>query len=262
MILESAALGMLFYQMNESMKMDEKSVRKNVRAFSKMADSEAKVSMAQENAYNKLLICAKRKNAILNCHIKQFEEQFERIRKIEFQPGKGIEELDEIESIKEKLEQNVYIPALAGKIDLTDKQVLLSVALFGIGGLAIKDSEMNAKVASRNMAQANAMAAQADSVCIALNGIAKHTEIVTKLLQRLGFLYIKSIRNITEILDRNGTDPDKYTQHDIDSLNISLDLTKVIYKIINTPIVDKHGEIEQASIKTIQGGEKLLADLS
>lgn len=260
-VVTSAVVGGLFSQVNKSMEIDEKAMKKNIKAFTTMAEAEDKVERCQKNAIDKLVICAKRKNGILNCHIKMFKEQFEVIRKIEFRPGQGINELEKIDEINEQLIKCVSFPSISGKTERSGTQMLISFALFGIGGLMVKDSEMNLKLASRSVAQANAMAAQADSVCIALNGIAKHAEIITELLQKLGMMYIQSIKNITDILSKNGMNQDKYSKMDIDSINVSLTLTKLVYRIINTPLVDENGEIEKESVKVIEDGNRWLSSI-
>lgn len=254
LIIESALIGGLFAQVNKSMKIDEKAMKKNIRAFTTMAEAENKVAQCQKNAIDKLLICAKRKTGILNGHIRMFQEQFELIRKVEFKPGQGIEEIERFDEISKKMNQSISATAFDNKLEVQTPKTLMSLALYGIGGLMIKDSKLNLEIASRKIAQANMVDAQADSVCIALNGLAKHVEIVTDLLQKLSVMYMKSIKNISEIISKNGTDPDNYSQMDIDAINLSLALTKVIYRIINTPLVDENGEITKESVKVIEEG--------
>ena len=259
MIVNLIALAGLFYQVDKSMKIDEEATKKNIKAFTKAANAQNKLEKCHENVFNKLSVNAKRKNGILTCHLKMFQEQYKVIRKIQFKKGKGIEELEKIDEIQGKLNQYVTLPAVASGKVMTDSQLMVSFVLRGgIGGLMIKDSEMNMKLASRNVSQANAISAQIDSICIALNGIAKHTEIITELLEKLGMLYMKSIKNISEILKKNGTDSDKYSEQDIDAINISLLMTKLIYRIINTPLIDENGMIEKESVKVIQEGQQLL----
>lgn len=257
-VLGTALVGGLFAQVNKSIEIDEKAMKKNVKAFTKMAESENKLVRCQQNAIDKLLICAKRKTGILNGHIKMFKEQFELIRKVEFKSGQGIEELEKFDEISKKINQGVSVIGTENRLEMSAPQTLISFALFGIGGLMIKDSEMSLKMASRTVAQANVVAAQVDSVCIALDGLAKHAEIVTDLLHKLGMMYMQSIRNITDIIKKNGTERNNYSQNDIDSINVALLLTKVIYRIINTSMVDGNGVIEQESFKVIDEGKRLL----
>ena len=129
---------------------------------------------------------------------------------------------------------------------MKNSQYAISFALMGIGGVMIKESKMNLKTASKNKAMASAVTAQIDSICIALEGITQHTMIITELLEKLGMLYMKSIKNISIILKNNGLDSENYSEDDINALNVSLSLTKLIYRIINTPLLDENGNIENS----------------
>lgn len=257
-LVGTALIGSLFTQVNKSIEIDERTMKKNIKAFTKMAEAENKLRQCQQRTVDKLMICAKRKSGILNGHVKMFKEQFEVIRKVEFKSGQGIEELERFDEISQKISHSISVVGAENRLGMSTQQTLISFALFGIGGLMIKESEMNLKMATKTVAQANAMAAQVDSICIALDGLARHSEIVTELLQKLGVMYIQSIRTISDIIKQNGTDCNKYSQMDIDSINVSLLLTKVIYRIINTPMVDENGEIEQESLKVIDEGNRLL----
>ena len=268
MLLESALLlgGALVGELcraNKSMKIDEAALRKNARAATKIAEAENKLKLKQDKTFAILAINAKRKHGILTCHINLFKEQYEILRKLNFEKGRGIEELENFNEIKNKLIHYVSLPSVSSGKIMTDSQLLISYVLKGgIGGLMIQESEMNSKLASRNMAQANTVEAQINSICIALDGLAQHVEIVTELLERLGMLYIKSIKHMSEIIKANGKDASKYTKRDIDDINTCVAMTKVIYRIINTPLVDANGEIEKESYIVIQNGQNYLDSIS
>ena len=220
------------FDANKSMKIDEEATRKNVRAFKKIADSQYQVEMHQKQLFEKLSLNAKRKEAILQNHIKLFLKQYSVFHEVEFERGRGIEELEIIDEIQQQLTQNVSVPQLASGAVMNDTQLVINLALRGIGGLMIKESEMNLKVASQNLSKSNVVAAQGQTICIAMDGIGEKVQIITDLLQRLGALYMLSIRELERIVGKNGTDAKKYTQEDIDAINTSMYMTKLIYRII------------------------------
>lgn len=263
MALEWAVLGGLLCQVNKSMEIDEQTTKKNIKAFTKTADAQIKLERCQENVFKKFSINAKRKNGILSCHLKMFQEQYKVIRELQLKKGRGIEELENIDEIQKKLNQYVTLPSVStGKI-MTDSQLMISFVLKGgIGGLMIAESKDNLKLSQQNMAQANVVAAQIDLMCTALDGIAKHVDIITELLEKLGMLYMKSIKNITEIFRRNGLDEDSYSDEDIDAINTSLVMTKLIYRIINTPVIDVNGKIETESYRVIKEGQNLIDSIN
>lgn len=248
----------LFGQVDKSMKIDDEAIKKNVKAFTRTAEAQRKLELHQKKTLDKIFINAKRKNALLICHLKMFQEQYKVIKQIQFETGVGIEELEKLDEIQEAINQYVALPAVASGKAMTDSQLAISFVLRGVGGLMIKDSEMKLKMASQNVSKANAIVAQIDSICIALDGIAQHTEIITALLEKLGMVYMKSIKNLAVILRENGLMAKQYSKKDIEAIRLSLLLTKLLYRIINTPIVDENGEIIQESRKVIQEGQSVL----
>ena len=216
----------------------------------------------EEETLKKLEINARRKNGILTCHLKMFQEQYEIIQKIQFKKGKGIDEIEKIDEIQDKIHQYLAIPAVSSGKVMTSPQLMISVALRGIGGQMVKDSERNLKLASLNLAKANAVSAQVDTISIALESIGRHADIVTELLEKLGMLYMKSIKHVKELLETNGVNENNYSDKDIDSINTSLVMTKLIFRIINTPLIDSEGRIEQESQKVIEEGNKLLQSIN
>ena len=74
-------------------------------------------------------------------------------------------------------------------------------------------------------------------------------------------LYIKSIKNISEILKTNGLEESNYSVEDVQAINICLSMTKLLYRIINTPLIDAEGAIEKESLKVIQDGQQLLKSI-
>ena len=255
-------LGILFaQQINKSAKLDKEATKKNIKAFTKIADANAKLEKCQSDLLNQLQINSKRKNGLITYHLSMFQEQYSIIRKIQFGKGRGIEEIEKIDAIQNQIKQYVELPAVTSGMIMKNSQYAISFALMGIGGVMIKESKMNLKTASKNTAMASAVTAQIDSICIALEGITQHTMIITELLEKLGMLYMKSIKNISIILKNNGLDSENYSEDDINALNVSLSLTKLIYRIINTPLLDENGNIEKESIKVIQQGRDMLKQI-
>lgn len=253
--------GALVHQINKSSKMDEQALKKNIKASTKMADAHHKVELEQKHLIERLKLNAIRKNAILSCHFKMFQEQYSIIGQIEFKEGRGIEQIKQINSIDKQLTRYISQPAVANGMLIKDSQYFVNFALKGIGGLLVLDSKQNLEIAKRNMSQANAVVAQADAICIAYQGIANHIDIITELLERLGCLYFKVIKKSKEILLKNGLDGDKYSNQELETINISLALTKVIYNIIDTPAIDKDGVIEKESIAAVNSGQEILSKI-
>lgn len=248
----------LVVQINKSMKIDEETTKKNIRAFTRTAEAERKLQLCRDRFFNKLVICAKRKNGILIGPLKRFIDIYENLKKLSFTAGAGIEELDKIGEITNQISQCVSLPDISSGKIMSNSQLLVTYALTGIGGLMIKDSKMNLDLAKRNLSQANAISAQIDTICIALDGIGTHADIITDTLQKLGMLYNKSLNNVSNIFKTNGYNFAIYSDDDIAAIDISKQLTTLIFRIINTPIVDENGAIEKESIIAIESGRQML----
>lgn len=263
MIVEGLVLLGAFglYQIDKSTRIDAEAKKTNISAFTQSVEAQKKLELCNKRTFQILEVNAKRKQGLLTCHLKMFQEQYKVIQQIQFKRGRGIEELEKMDEIRQQVARFSMLPELSRGRTLTDIQTLVSIALRGIGGYMVMESKSNLQLANLNLSESAAYTAEVDTICIALNGIAEHTELTTKLLEKIGMLYMKSIKNLTQILSQNGMDEDNYTDEDIDAINLALTLTKVVYRIINTPMVDQNGKIERESYKVIHEGEQLLKQI-
>ena len=262
MIYETALLlGTMAYYTNKSMKLDEQAMQKNVKACKRMAEAEYAVEMHSKMLMDKIALNARRKESILNNHIKLFMEQYSVFHQVKFEKGRGIEELEEIDQIQRAFHHQITLPSFAPGAVMSNKQLAINFALRGIGGLMVKESHLNLEAASQNLSKSRVVAAQADTMIIFMDGIGEKVQIITELLQKLGALYMLSSRELQRIVDQNGTDASKYTQEDIQAINTSMHMTKLIYRIINTPLINQNGEIEQTALQAIDEGQNYLNQL-
>ncbi len=256
------ALGMtLFQQINHADNINKSAMEKNSRAFTKMADAERKVAQSKKQLMDAININAVRKKAILNYHIKEAKtllENFETI--ILLKRGKGTEELGLIE-LKNSLSNYVKVQSLASADMMTNSQLAINFAIFGIGGLMIKESKINAAVASQNMSKASAMQAQADTVSISMEGIAERVDMTTQLLEKLGVLQLAFIKQLKEIWAANGRDAEKYTEQDMNIIDLTIACTMVLYRIINAPILDENGKISIESKEAMEKGNAYMLQI-
>ena len=260
-VLFAAGVGLscLFYHVDKSMKMDSEAMRKNAMAAIEMADAESRVAVSSRKLTEAIKINVSRKNGILTGHFKLFLRQSKKLKRIMIlKKGRGIEELERISEIQERYKTYIKMPAVSSGRIVTDSQLLVSFALRGFGGTMVHDSQVNLEMAKKNLSKANALSAQVDSECIAMDAITEHIRIVTELLEKLGMVYMKSIRNITDIIKKNRWRRRKYSDEDLEAINLAFMLTKIIYRIINTPLVDENGEIEQEALNVINEGTLLL----
>ncbi len=144
---------------------------------------------------------------------------------------------------------------------MTNSQLAINFAIFGIGGLMIKESKINAAVASQNMSKASAMQAQADTVSISMEGIAERVDMTTQLLEKLGVLQLAFIKQLKEIWAANGRDAEKYTEQDMNIIDLTIACTMVLYRIINAPILDENGKISIESKEAMEKGNAYMLQI-
>lgn len=240
---------------------EKASLEKNSKAFGKQAEAKERVRMHEEKLFTTMKINAMRKNAILQCHIKKFLDVYKFIDEYKLNKGLGIEELEKIESVKLQMVQVMQIPAIAVGTSKTDAVVVVEMAVLGIGGAILKDAKDESRLASRNMANANAACAQADAICVFYDGLAERIQACTDILQKLAAKDIMAINHIDFMIKEKGQDESLYTNRDVDSINLCSELNILIYEIINTPLIDKNNEITKESLEILDRGEKLLNQL-
>ena len=240
---------------------EKTALAKNSKAFGKQAEAKEKVKIHRAHLFEKMQINATRKNAILQCHINRFIDVYKVIDEYKLNKGLGIEEMEKIESLKTQMIRTVNLPAVANGIAMSDTQFIVEFACFGVCGMIMKDAKENAKLASRNMANANVVVAQADSICIFYDGLSERIEACTDILQKLAAKDIIAINHIDSLLKCKGQDESLYTQQDVDAINLCSELNILIYQIINTPIIDENNEITKASMAIINRGQEYLKQL-
>jgi hypothetical protein len=240
---------------------EKQSLAKNSKAFGKQAEAKGKVEIHKEKLFDQMKINAIRKNAILQCHIKKFIDVYAIIDEYKLNRGLGIEEMEKIEAVKTQMIQSVNFPTIASGLAKSDTQLIVEYAVLGVGGLIMKEAKENSKLASRNMANANAVAAQADSICIFYDGLAERIQACTDILQKLAAKDIVAINHIESMLKSKGQNESLYTKEDVDAINLCSELNILIYEIINTPLIDENNEITQASKAIISKGQEYIKQL-
>lgn len=240
---------------------DKKAMAKNSRAFGKEAEAKLKVRRHEKMLFDKMKINAIRKSAILQCHINRFLEIYRVIDEYQLNIGLGIKEIGKIDIIQKQMVHTINLPSVASGLAKTDTQMIVQYAFYGIGGMIMKDSKENEKLASRNMANADVVMAQADSICVLYDGLGERVQACTDILQKLAAKDNIAINHIESMLKTKGQNEELYSQMDVDAINLCSELNILIYEIINTPLIDENNEFTKASETLINKGQKYLKQL-
>ena len=256
-------LGGLVYTLaktNESMKIDEQTQKKYARAFEKRAAAEQLVRNKQNEANNSLTKVANRKTAILSTSMAEFLELYEKIIKINFIPGDGILELSQNVLAPVKYEQLRHMANKAIS-PMTDKEIVVSYLLKGIGGAMVDDSKRKLAMANSEMKLSNVVYSQAETFVVALEAIVERGNRLAKLLAKMNLLFSRSIKTSSEIIEKNGIHRNMYNLDERQKIMTCINFADAIKKIIDVPLLDHNGEITQESLTALQTGNDYLEKL-
>jgi len=265
-----------FSKTDQSMKIDEKAQRKYAKAYERQSEAVELVEEKQQLADNTLMKVANRKRAILSTTMKDFLELYERIIKINFIAGDGIAELSNNILAPVNITQIQYMTVTAIS-PMSEKELINTFLVEGLkgwmiagpigatanalGGTFVKDSERNLSKANSQVKISNVIYSQAETMALALDAITERSKKLADLLAKMNLLFVRSIKTSTEVIDKNGFERLNYEVNDRKVLMTCINLADAIKKILDTPLLDKNGEITQESLTALQIGSEYLYKL-
>ncbi len=258
--LVGGALIKILIDTNKSMKLDEQAQKKYAKAYEREREARALIYEKSSQANNSLLKVANRKRAILSTSMNDFLELYEKIIKINFVPGDGILELENSVLAPSRLSEirNVTNTAIS---PMTDKEIVRSFLLKGIGGAMIDDSKRTLEMASNQLKASNVAYSQAETAAVIFNGIIERSNKFATLLSKMDLFFSRSIKTSSEIIEKNGKDRSGYNIRDRETLMTCINFADAIKKVIDAPLLNESGEIAEASIAAIQTGNAYLDKL-
>lgn len=236
--------------------------KRNVQAFEKLAKAENKVNNQQALTVAAMEKLMNRKKGITETSFHTFVEVYEQIMQIDFDDRDGFEKVNmrafvSVNSVSSST--NVKIEAKS----LTTEQSLAAFFIKGgISGVIAKEAEMNANLASARNRQADVTLSQAETICVALNGVEMRVHKLSDLLARLNLIFRKTIETTTAIITAKGKSRLNYTKDDKEKLMSCINTASTIKKIMDAPIIDSAGELTQLSTKVIQNGFEYLEKMN
>ena len=261
MILESLLLGGVAYQISQiekSTKNNEEAMKKYAKAFSREEEAKAMIKSKESETEQSILKLAKRKKAIIETSINDFLEFYKNLQKIEILEGAGIKELNSL-TISAATISQMKSMTISSKKTLDNKELITTFLFRGMYGSDVKNSERNISAANSQMRAANVVYSQAETICVVYDAIKTRADRMSDLLKRMNYLLTKSIAEANAIVDKNGYDVAKYNDADIYVVVNCINWLKAIKDIIDTPLFNESGELEETAIIAIEEGEKSIA---
>lgn len=248
----------------KSIKFDERARKKFARAYEKQAEANALINKKNKQADIALKKVINRKRGILLTSMKDFLSVYEKVMKINFKDSQGISELnknlmtfDNIKSIKTMTEISVRP---MNTLELVST-FLGSGGGVGLGHAMVEDSKRNLSVANKQLKAAEIVYLQAENLSKIIDILIERSENISTILAKLNRLFIKSINFTNNIISNNGFDRENYTLDDRKALMTCMNIAYTIKKIIDTPLIDKEGELAKETLNAIEIGNKFLSEM-
>lgn len=248
-------------QMVSADKNNARATKINTKAFTRIATADAKVHSLEQLAEQSILKLANRKKGILQTSIKNFLELYEQIIKIDFEPGDGIKELENL-SLSPTQVGELKAMTQGASLALTDGQILTSFLISGIPGLIVKESEYNVSLAQMRNKQSLVIESEAETICTYLESISIHTNRILDLLTKLNVLFVKVIKTTQTIIENNGFNRANYSIQDKESLMTCINFASAIKNILDAKLLDTESEISQEALECIKNGNNFLQQIN
>jgi len=259
MIIEALAIGAIvktFYSVDKSMKTDEAALKKYAKAFERSAEANLLVKQKAECTDKRIANVAKKKRAVIENTVPKFMEVYSKIQQIELSGSTQLNQITLLDNSDKLAALNAM--TISVKRNFTDKELVCGWIFRGIGKLMEKDSELYLSAANNQMSAANVTYSQAESVAEVYDAIAARADRIAKLIMTMNALFVKSIKQTEETIERNGLNVKNYSEFDEGVLMTCVNLAAAMSEFINIPVVDEKGQICEAAEKMLLTGEDYL----
>ena len=260
-LIAAGAGTILTMQAGKSAKIDEQAMKKYAKAFAKEEEAKQLIQKKEQQADQSLLKLARRKKGIIETTINDFLEMYKDIQKIHFTEGNGIKELSAL-SISTASVERLHSMSISCSKPMTDKELIVGSLFRGMGGMWIKQSERDLSAANSQVRASNVAYSQAETIAVIYDGIKDRADRMADLLKKMNAWLVLSIEEAKNTLTRNGLDVKNYSDNDILVIVNCVNWLKATKDIIDTPLFDSEGKLEEASLKAIETGERYIAEIN
>jgi len=259
MLIELALGGALLYCADKSNKIDQQSLAKRSKAFTKESEANNLVNQKKQNAEKRLQIVVKRKRAVIEATLPKFVEVYQQIQKIELNISDK-KDLAVYHNFDEK--NTIQAVKIVTSKPLTDQQLICEFIFKGIGGMMISDSKRNLSAANNQMSKANVIYSQAQSMAEIYDAIAGRADRISRLIMQMNALFIGSVSETEKIINKNGLNVRAYSDYDKGIIMTCVNIASAMSDIINIPVLDTDGKLCESAVEMIQTGEDYLARMN
>lgn len=259
-VLAVGALAKTFYSADKSIKMDEKALEKYAKAFERSEEAELLLRKKAEFTDKRLMNVAKKKRAIVQSTVPKFVDVYSQIQKIELENKTTVNEIAIRDNIRKLAVLNTL--SVSMKKDFTDKELVCGLITKGFGKMMEMDSERYLSAANSQMRAANVAYSQSESISEIYDAIVARADRISNLLMAMNALFIRSINETSNIVEKNGLDVRNYSDYDKGVLMTCVNIAVAMSDIIDVPVVDEKGQICEYAMELIMTGENCLKKMN
>ena len=256
MVLELAGIvlvgGYASNKIYQSAMMDDRALAKYGRAFEREEEARHLVEVKKQDAEKCMEKVLKRKRAILDVTMPSFIEVYGKIKQV-----RRKKEGDQLILPAELTQQpTLKTVRMYVKKEFSDKELLCGMLFHGMLGMMKKDSERYMSAASAEMSSANVQYAQAESIALVYDAVIDRGDRVAKLLTTMNLLFLKSIQQAKDVIEKNGLDVRNHNSFDEGVLMTCENMALAMVDLCNVPVIDESEELAQKAEKMIATGEE------
>lgn len=195
---------------------------------------------------------------ILNTSVKHFVRSFGELKNVNFRGSGGLNEMNRLRLSSGELAELREMGDLVGYSAVTALSVgMASTAVLGglvagpalaIMGLVVGSKASAAKdEAYSNLAKAKKIAEELNLAVDLSNAISKKCRMFVDLLERLNGYFVPMLDKMDRAIEQHGADYSKFSLTQQEQTAIAVSLAKAIKTVLDTPILDKNGNMTSAS---------------
>ena len=249
------------YETEKAANLSEKALLKREKAVEKEVDSYRNLDRAEESAEKSMKKLFNLKKGIYTTSMSDFKKTFEPISTLSFlksvnnlttgselRVSSGLTEIDTMTTFYSE--------------PMTQQQQLISLLFGGLGVMRAerKMQEQELAYASQQMRMAKLLETHANNKISVLETIKQKNDMLWDLIRKLNMIFITSLKTSKNSISIHGTKEMDYSDNEIDNLRFTLQLSDVICKLCESPLITSEGEFIQDSASLIKKGNEIILE--
>ena len=249
----------VIYDLWQADKYEKQALHANYEAYTLVEAAGRKLREKYGVLEAALLKLGNRKKGVMSGILPKFVSIYEKIIKIDFTESELQDHKKSLVIWSENMETIKKMISVSG-VQMSDKEIigtfLFSWSYGGVTGAIKKDAKINLDLAYTRSDEAEVIAHNTDTARIAVEGMIDKAEALLKLLAQMNMFFLKSIQHSDEIIERNGFSRANYSSEDKKALMTCINFAKAIKDILETPLFDANGKVNQQINKTLSLGNE------